>query len=114
MSHRHFAKKVHEQWPNTAPKFLDKILKVAEAPDPDQILWGNQQTPFRSRRYRACFLLFQFLFFVAGTVVMNYFLIYKQREYEKAGNVSELMQCSQFRNWASMTEFKNHAIAQYW
>jgi len=42
MSHRHFAKKVHEQWQTKAPKFQEKILKITEAPDPDLILWGNQ------------------------------------------------------------------------
>lgn len=88
-------------------------MKVAEAPDPDQILWSNQQVAFSSRRYRICFLVFQFVFFVAGTLAMNYFLIFKQREYEKAGNVSELMQCSEFKNWASLDEFKGQAMTQY-
>lgn len=58
-------------------------------------------------------LILQFVLFVAGTVVINYFLILKQREYEKAGNVSALMECSEFENWSSLAEFKNHAIAQY-
>jgi len=36
------------------------------------------------------------LFFAVGTVAANFLLVLKQREYEKEGNISELMQCSDF------------------
>lgn len=88
-------------------------MKIGEAPEPDQILWGNQQVAFRTRRYRACFLIVQVIFFVACAVALNYFAILMQRQYEKSGNISELMLCSNLENWGSLDEFKAQSIAQY-
>lgn len=57
--------------------------------------------------------MLQMLFFVACALAMNFFLILKQREYEKSGNISELMLCSDVENWGTLAEYKSQAIAQY-
>lgn len=58
-------------------------------------------------------LLLQLALFITAILAVNYVLLYKQREYEKAGVISELMECSEFSNWASLDEFKAHAINNY-
>ena len=58
-------------------------------------------------------LILQLALFIAAILGINYVLLYKQREYEKAGVISELMDCSEFSNWASLDEFRAQAISDY-
>lgn len=58
-------------------------------------------------------LIIQLVVFISAIVAINHALLYRQRQYEKAGIVSELMECSEFSNWASLDEFRAQAIADY-
>ena len=88
---------------------------VSEAQEPDQILWINQQEHDGHKRYRRCFLFLILAFFVSGTIAGNFFLILKQRQYEKEGNISELIQnrCSDEQSWNTLAEYKSHALSNY-
>jgi len=95
MSTRSLAKQSHDLLKKKKTLFQrnlkDAKIKVSEAQEPDQILWINQQEHDSYKRYRRCFLVLILVFFAVGTVAANFLLIHKQRQYEKEGNISELI-----------------------